>query len=240
MFFVDRIQSNNPCFLYSVGLILLFVAACSGPQAGNEKNVPKEQPGMTVEELKKMPKVDSHAHFIGFNESEKAPILAKLKEHNIKWFTISTLGLDPEVLLDQIDKAEKLHSENPELVDWATSFILTNWGDPDWESKAVEMIADGFAHGALAVKVWKEIGMVLKDPDSSFVMIDDPRFDPIFDYIESRNKTLVAHIGEPRNCWLPFDSMTVNNDRSYFKENPQYHAYLHPEIPHYWNQLLWS
>src|SRR3954466_3630812 len=27
--------------------------------------------------------------------------------------------------------------------------------------------------------------------------------------------------------------MTVNNDRSYFKEHPQYHMFLHPEYPSY-------
>ncbi|NOR34540.1 MAG: amidohydrolase family protein, partial [Bacteroidales bacterium] len=42
---------------------------------------------------------------------------------------------------------------------------------------------------------------------------------------------LLTHIGEPLNCWLPIDSMTVNGDKSYFTDNPQYHMYLHPESP---------
>jgi hypothetical protein len=58
-----------------------------------------------------------------------------------------------------------------------------------------------------------------------------------FTWPEEAPAGLVAHIGEPRNCWLPLDSMTVNNDRKYFAENPQYHAYLHPEIPHYWEHI---
>jgi predicted TIM-barrel fold metal-dependent hydrolase len=31
--------------------------------------------------------------------------------------------------------------------------------------------------------------------------------------------------------------MTVNNDRSYFKQNPQYHMFLHPEMPSYQDQI---
>ncbi|HUU26985.1 MAG TPA: amidohydrolase family protein [archaeon] len=192
---------------------------------------------MTVEELMEMPKIDAHAHIMGLDVSEDSAFIAKLKEHNMRWFTISTVGTDWKNLQKQILLAERLHSAYSEWVTWATSFNLENWGSPDWEKEAIETIEDGFQKGAVAVKVWKEIGMVLKDPDSSFVMIDNPRFDPIFDYIESRNKTLVAHIGEPRNCWLPLDSMTVNNDRLYFKDNPQYHSYLHPEIPHYWKHV---
>ena len=152
-------------------------------------------------------------------------------------FEISTRGMNKEYLMDQIRIAERMYTKYAGWIEWSTSFSLENWGEPDWESKAVKLIQDGFDKGALGVKVWKDIGMVLQDPDGSFVMIDDERFDPIFDYIAGQGKTLVAHIGEPRNCWLPLEEMTVNNDRKYFEENPQYHSYLHPEIPHYWKHI---
>jgi hypothetical protein len=41
----------------------------------------------------------------------------------------------------------------------------------------------------------------------------------------------VGHLGEPKNCWLPLDSMTTQNDRRYFEEHPEYHMYLQPEMP---------
>lgn len=47
----------------------------------------------------------------------------------------------------------------------------------------------------------------------------------------------MAHLGEPKNCWLPLEEMTVNNDRSYFKNHPEYHMYLHPEFPSYEDQI---
>ena len=43
----------------------------------------------------------------------------------------------------------------------------------------------------------------------------------------------MAHIGEPKNCWLPLEQMSVNNDRNYFKAHPEYHMFLHPENPSY-------
>ncbi|HUU26984.1 MAG TPA: amidohydrolase family protein [archaeon] len=222
-------------------ILMLSVSGCSEPKSKTEtppQDAGKEnQTGMTVEELAKMPKIDAHVHLRGLEEKEVAPLLARLEEHNMRWLTISTRGMSRDFLLAQINLAARLHSIYPEWIAWATSFSLENWGSPDWEKEALETMEDGFQKGAVAVKVWKDIGMVLKDPDSSFVMIDDPRFDPIFDYVERRNKTLVAHIGEPRNCWLPLDSMTVNNDRRYFAENPQYHCYLHPEIPNYTEQI---
>ena len=49
--------------------------------------------------------------------------------------------------------------------------------------------------------------------------------------------TLLGHQGEPKNCWLPLDQMTVNSDREYFKAHPQYHMYLQPDMPSYERQM---
>lgn len=68
-------------------------------------------------------------------------------------------------------------------------------------------------------------------------MIDDPRFDPILDLVEREGRTLATHLGEPRDCWLPLAEMRADSARNYFTANPQFHAYLHKEIPGYEEQL---
>ncbi len=222
-------------------LILLTSIALAACSARESESVATEQDSflqtMTVAELKRMPKIDAHAHVIGIEGEDETAFFEVLKSNNIKWLTIATVGTEWDWLQKEIDTAVRLLPVHSGLLAWATSFNLENWDEPDWQQQTLTQIRDGFSKGALAVKVWKEIGMVLRDPDSSFVMIDDPRFDPVFKLIESRNKTLIAHIGEPRNCWLPLDEMTVNNDRAYFAGNPQYHSYLHPEIPGYWEHI---
>jgi len=64
-----------------------------------------------------------------------------------------------------------------------------------------------------------------------------PPFKPVIDFIISKNLPITGHIGEPRNCWLPLNQMTVSSDSSYFAENPQYHMFLHPEYPSYEDQI---
>jgi predicted TIM-barrel fold metal-dependent hydrolase len=68
-------------------------------------------------------------------------------------------------------------------------------------------------------------------------MIDDPGFDPVLGHVQSLGIPLIGHQGEPYNCWLPLEQMTTENDRSYFREHPQYHMYLHPELPSYEDQM---
>jgi predicted TIM-barrel fold metal-dependent hydrolase len=79
--------------------------------------------------------------------------------------------------------------------------------------------------------------MEFRDRAGRLVMIDDPNFDAIFAHVRERGLVLVGHQGEPHNCWLPLADMTVNNDREYFRDHPQYHMYLHPELPSYQQQM---
>ena len=91
--------------------------------------------------------------------------------------------------------------------------------------------------GASGIKIWKNIGMVLKDRDSSFVMIDDPAFAPVFEYLEKNKIPVMGHLGEPRDCWLPENEMIDPGAVTYFKAHPQYYMYLHPEAPSYEAQI---
>jgi hypothetical protein len=114
---------------------------------------------------------------------------------------------------------------------------LKKWDSTGWAEEVINQLQSSFANGALGIKIWKNIGMVEKDTSGNFIMIDNPKFDPLIQFIIDQNKTVLGHLGEPRNCWLPLDQMTVNNDRSYFKNHPEYHMYLHPEYPSYEDQI---
>ena len=83
----------------------------------------------------------------------------------------------------------------------------------------------------MGVKIWKNIGMELRDPDGSYVMPDDARLEPIIAALERNHAVLLGHQAEPLNCWLPYAKMTVRSDRDYFREHPQYYMYQHPQMP---------
>jgi len=79
--------------------------------------------------------------------------------------------------------------------------------------------------------------MTVRERSGKFIMVDDPGLDPVVNYIISKGIPISGHLGEPRNCWLPLDQMTVSSDSGYFARNPQYHMYLHPDYPSYENQI---
>ncbi len=202
----------------ALGIIAFIFSSCSV----NKKNLYEE-----------IPKIDAHVHI---RTADTAIIQAAMAE-NFKFFTICTRASSQEYIDEQLYFAKKIHEQFPQALSYATTFSMESFEDPGWQEEVIKKLKKDFEEGAIAMKVWKDIGMTFRDSLGNFIMIDDPRFDPIFDFVTDNNKTVVAHIGEPRNCWLPLDSMTVNNDKAYYKEHPQYHMYLHPDYPSYEDQI---
>ena len=218
--------------------LLLFV--CSSLQfcnsSGNNETAAKpaeeKQPEYyTMADFDKVEKYDVHSHIDAYDTS----FVLQAKKDNLRLLTVNVDAGEP------IDKqrriAEKLIKLYPDRVAYATTFNLKNWGTDKWLPQTIAWLKESFDNGAIAVKVWKNIGMELKDANGKWVMIDDPRFDSVINFIQQNNITLMGHLGEPKNAWLPIDSMTVGGDRSYFKEYPQYHQFLHPENPSYQAQI---
>nr|WP_281503862.1 amidohydrolase family protein [Arenibacter sp. F26102] len=114
---------------------------------------------------------------------------------------------------------------------------MEGFEQPGWLEGVIERLAEDFDQGALGIKVYKDIGMTFRDSLGNFIMIDDQRFDPIFNFIEKEGKLVVGHLGEPKNCWLPIDSMTVNGDKAYYENNPEFHMFKHPDHPSYDEQI---
>ena len=179
------------------------------------------------------PKIDVHVHI----NSAATALVDQARADGFRLLTINVEYPDFLPLAEQQALARANVLQHPEIVAFAASFSLAGWDDEGWQARVQGELDAAFAAGAVAVKVWKNIGMEFRDRAGHLVMIDDARFDAIFEQVRQRGKVLIGHQGEPHNCWLPLEQMTVSNDREYFHEHPQYHMYLHPELPSYEAQM---
>lgn len=189
----------------------------------------------TLADYPNVPKADVHVHI----RTDRNTFAEKAEKDQFKLVNIVVDGAGSwQSIKEQFEYAVLQEKANPEQFKVITSFSVEGFHEPDWEQEALAWIDQCFDRGAIGIKVWKNIGMVLKDTDESNVMLDDQRFDDIFAQLEQSEKVVVGHLGEPLNCWLPLEEMTTNNDRSYFEKHPQYHMYLHPESLSYEDQML--
>ena len=178
-------------------------------------------------------KFDAHVHI-----NDAAP--AVLEQARVDGFELLSINVDyPDfpALAQQEAVARDLLRLDPAHFHYAASFAMDGWGAPDWATSVNARLDESVAHGAVAVKVWKNIGMSVRDARGQLVMIDDPGLDAVLQHVKSLGLPLIGHQGEPRNCWLPLEQMSTANDRSYFREHPQYHMYLQPTMPSYEEQM---
>lgn len=178
-------------------------------------------------------KFDAHVHLNVLNE----PLLQYGVKANMRFLSIITDIPSFPTISEQLTTVLKIKERYPGIIQFATSFSCDDWSSTGWLSKSLDNIKRAVDLGAVGVKVWKNIGMSIKDDAGSYIMIDHPAFEPIFQFLEDNDIVLLGHNGEPRNCWLPIDEMTVLSDKSYFSEHPEYHMFLHPEMPEYEAQL---
>jgi predicted TIM-barrel fold metal-dependent hydrolase len=183
----------------------------------------------TAADFARVRKLDAHVH-ANTDDHRFLDIAAK---DGFELLSINVDYPDFPSLEKQAQVAHTLRAADPLRFHFLTSFSMKGFGGASWTADTVGYIDGEIARGALGVKVWKNIGMVERDAQGRLIMLDDPRFDDLMSHLETKGIPLVAHQAEPKNCWLPLDAMTTENDRSYFRDHPEYYMYLHPEQPSY-------
>ena len=205
---------------------LLLLESCTGEKASEDSYY-------TMDDYKSVKKFDSHIHLISSDTS----FIRQAAKDNFSLLTINVDAPSVPPFEQQREWAIDAVAKFPNVIDFAATFSVADWQDENWHEQTIAYLNECLSKGAVAVKIWKNVGMDLRDENGKLVMIDNPKFDPILDFLKEKGITLIGHFGEPKNCWLPIEEMTVNDYKGYYKNNPQYHMYLHPGVTTYEEQV---
>lgn len=184
----------------------------------------------TIENFKSLEKIDAHFHI---QEDADTIFIKQAEDDNFRVLNLNVYKDKGKPIEEQQKFSVSMIKAFPDRVAWGTAFSLENFNKEGWQEEAIAYIKKSVANGAIAVKVWKNIGFFLKDKEGKLVMIDNPRFDPILEFLTKNQIPLIGHLGEHKNSWLPLEKMTVNGNRDYARAHPEEHMYLHPERPSY-------
>ena len=169
------------------------------------------------------PKADVHFHYGTTND-------ALLNyAHSIRMHLVSVNVDGGEDVDEQLDIVLKLKKQHPDKMNFLSTFSSLYFETADFADRTIARIDRCMNLGAKGIKIWKNIGMELQDRNGKYIMADHPAFAPIFAYLEKQGIPLMAHLGEPKDCWLPLEEMVMG--KGYYRQNPQYHMYLHPQMP---------
>jgi hypothetical protein len=172
--------------------------------------------------------IDAHVHVFKTDPAFQA----MLERLNLKLLNIlvmdDTLSYRKQ-LQPQVDEALNLMRSSHGHIAFCTTFDPYKYDSPSFTEDAVKQIDQNFSEGAIAVKIWKNIGMEIKDPGGKYIMADDPKFEMIYQDIAHQGKTLLAHLAEPDVAWGPPDP--ADPSWSYYQENPQWYLGGKPGFP---------
>jgi predicted TIM-barrel fold metal-dependent hydrolase len=77
--------------------------------------------------------------------------------------------------------------------------------DPDYGQRAAAQLAEDVRNGAQGLKLYKNLGLTLKDSSGRRVTVDDPRFDPVWEMCAKLGIPVLIHTGEPWSFFQPHD-----------------------------------
>ena len=82
--------------------------------------------------------------------------------------------------------------------------------NPDWTKHTVAALENDVRNGAAGLKIYKDLGLEVKDKNGKRLTVDDPRLDPVWEKCGELKIPVLIHTGEPSPF---FDKMDNNNER---------------------------
>ncbi len=180
--------------------------------------------------------IDAHDHVIG-DHPDTLALLARYELRLLNVCFAESSGWRAEMA----EPYRRLAHRHPERYAWCTSFdpptfvpageagAVAAAGVGAYAERVIAGLERDFEAGALACKVWKNLGLEVRRPDGSMLLVDDALFDPIYGYLARLGKPLLIHVAEPIACWRPVSEPSPH--QAYYRDNPQWHMHGRSDVP---------
>lgn len=188
------------------------------------KRTPVEKP--------RFPAVDAHNHLGeefggGWDRRPVSELLDQLDVVGIIRYVDLDGGWGEEILDAHLDHFKQPAPERFMVfggVDW------NRWQDygegfPEWAAGRLRVQKN---RGAQGLKIWKGLGLQVKDPDGRLVEVDDRRLDPIWQAAGELDLPVVIHVADPVAFFDPVDE--VNERWEELCNHPDW-AFTSPPFP---------
>ena len=170
----------------------------------------------------KFPVIDAHCHWSV--EQDPRKMLADM----------DALGIDRAVNLsggygDDLDAMlRKFHDFSPRRFVIFCNLDFSTIDEPDWSQRMVKLVDDANQRGVRGLKIFKSLGLTIKDKNGTIVPIDDPRLDPVWAECGKLKMPVLIHSGDPVAFFQPIDR---NNERwMQLKRHPDW-SFYGPDFP---------
>jgi len=172
-----------------------------------------------------MERIDAHIHYA----ADHPDCVRLLERLELKLLNVCVASDSQGRWRSHAELFQRLAEQAPDRFAWCTTFDPPCFDDTDYVDRVIESLSKDIEAGAIACKIWKNVGMEIRKPSGEFLMPDDSLLNPIYEYLAASDITLLAHIGEPLACWQPLTEDSPHHD--YYRQHPEWHMYGKPDFP---------
>jgi uncharacterized protein len=207
-------------FLFSI-LIALPVA---GQKLGDLKLVDwKPESQLVVSETKifkpKFPVIDIHNHL---RRLENAEMYLKEMDQAGVWICVGLDGRSKDDFYKEHLAVSHAVSKERFYIFFSPDFSRID--EPDFGEKEAMKLEEAVEMGCRGLKIFKNLGLTLKDKTGKTVPVDDPRIDPIWAKCGELGIPVMIHVSDPKAFHAgPIDHTNERYDELY--QNPDWSFY---------------
>ena len=165
----------------------------------------------------KYPVIDVHTHFS--SDLSPAFLIDKMDALGIR--TIINLSGGYGTKLDIM--LEKFSQYDPNRFIIFCNLDFSKIDDSDFSEQMVAFLSDAYKKGAKGLKIFKNLGLTLKDKTGQVVAIDDVRLDPVWDKAGELGMPVLIHTADPVAFFKPANRF--NERLMQLKRHPDWSFY---------------
>jgi predicted TIM-barrel fold metal-dependent hydrolase len=186
----------------------VLAAAFAGPLRAQEMSFEEYEPRSTLRVPEhpvtraRFPFVDVHNHFRGPVTPERvAEVVRGMDAINMAVF-VNLSGRSGDGLRQMVEAFER--AAPGRFVVFANP-SFEGIDDPDYPARTAAQLEADVRNGARGLKIFKNLGMSVRDRAGRRVPVDDPRLDPLWKKAGELGIPVLIHTGDPAGFWEPWD-----------------------------------
>ena len=163
------------------------------------------------------PAIDAHNHFSEQMDVEQ--VIANMDACNIQTY-IDLSGWNGDRLKRRLDLLKGRYPDRF-AVFYVPDFARVN--EPGFGERVARELEDAVRAGAQGLKIYKVLGLSVRDADGTLLHVDDQRLYPLWQAAGELGVPVMIHVGDPHAFFQPLDE---NNERyAQLIRHPDWHFY---------------
>lgn len=158
-------------------------------------------PGKPVTKAK-YPFIDVHNHQFNMPDMDLGTLIKEMDKMNMKVMVNLSGQSGPFI----IKSAANIKTNFPNRFIVFANIDFKNVGEEGWSENAARQLEADVKNGANGLKIYKSLGMSVKDIAGNRVAVDDPRLDAIWKKAGQLKIPVLIHTADPKPFWEPFDA----------------------------------